>query len=807
MRKIVFTVSSLICTILCACGLVACHEKDPGPTPHKHAYSWTDNGDGTHDGHCAVGGCDKPFIDDEPHSFDANNKCEKCKAEKIVEKHSHEWSPSWNTSSTHHWHECSASGCPVAENSQKNGYAEHTAGAAATETTPQICTVCKYVLIEALGHTHTMTPVPAKDASCTEDGNVAYYTCVCGKYFSDVNGETEIELADTVIGKRGHDMRPHAAQAATCTEKGWNAYEACSRCDHTTYSEIAALGHKEDANTTVCSVCGITVGTKGLNYAYDPACEGYSVSGIGTATGNKIIIASKYNGKPVTSIADGAFSGCGDLTSITIPNGVTSIGDGAFSGCNNLTSIEIPNSLTSIGNDIFDSCGNLQYTAYENGLYLGNTANQHLILVKASDRSVTSFAIHENTKFIYQDALIDCGNLTSLTIPNGVTSIGNDAFSGCSRLTSIELPDSIASIGNDVFLACGSLQYTSYENGLYLGNANNKYLVLIKVNDRSVTAFTIAQSTKFIYQNAFAYCEGLTSITIPNGITSIGDSAFVNCKNIADITFAQNSKLTRIGEKAFGNCSGFTYITIPDSVTSIEDSAFLACTRMMFIEFDRNSELTRIGNNAFMSCEKLTGIDIPNSVTSIGEDAFYNSGITSVKFGENSKLTSIGKGAFYACSSLTSITIPSGVTSIGDTTFRECSRLKSITFDENSKLTSIGVSAFYNCDFLSSIEIPSGVTSIGGYAFRNCRKMTSITFGENTRLTSIGNSAFDHCDSLTSIIIPIGVTIVEDYAFYGCGNLTIYCEAQSQPNGWGGLWNYSNRPVVWDCKNAEKTSA
>ena len=116
----------------------------------------------------------------------------------------------------------------------------------------------------------------------------------------------------------------------------------------------------------------------------------------------------------------------------------------------------------------------MQYTAYENGLYLGNADNKHLILVKASDRSATSFTIHENTKFIYQDALIDCGNLTSLNIPDSVTSIGNDAFSGCGRLTSIELPDSIASIGNDVFLACGSLQYTSYENGLYLGNANNK---------------------------------------------------------------------------------------------------------------------------------------------------------------------------------------------------------------------------------------------------------------------------------------------------------------------------------------------
>ena len=338
-------------------------------------------------------------------------------------------------------------------------------------------------------------------------------------------------------------------------------------------------------------------------------------------------------GNSVTSIGSGAFSGCSELTSVAIPNSVTSIGMSAFNGCSGLTSITIPNSVTSIGAWAFEGCSNLQYNEYDNASYLGNEENQYLVLVKVNDTSITSFTIPETTKIIYYCAFEGCSGLTSITIPNSVTSIGYDAFRDCSGLTSITIPNSVTSIESGAFEGCSKLQYNEYDNANYLGNEENKYLVLIEAKDTSITSCEIPETTKFIYENAFCGCSKLTSITIPSSVKSIGSYAFAYC-------------------------SGLTSVTIGNSVTSIGDAAFSGCIR-------------------------LTSITIPNSVTSIGYDAFRDcSGLTSVTIGNS--VTSIEWYAFSDCSGLTSIEIPNSVTSIGRRAFRGCSGLTSVTFANTS---------------------------------------------------------------------------------------------------------------------------
>ena len=136
----------------------------------------------------------------------------------------HDFAKVWSSDADGHWHACSR--CDA-----KDGEAAHTPGAAATETTPQKCTECDYIITPALGHTHHMTPVAAKPATCTADGNKAYYTCSCGMWFEDAAGSTEITDHDSVvIGHLGHDFAP-----ATCTTP-----KTCSRCGAT---EGNALGH------------------------------------------------------------------------------------------------------------------------------------------------------------------------------------------------------------------------------------------------------------------------------------------------------------------------------------------------------------------------------------------------------------------------------------------------------------------------------------------------------------------------------------------------------------------------------------
>ena len=167
----------------------------------------------------------------------------------------------------------------------------------------------------------------------------------------------------------------------------------------------------------------------------------------------------------------------------------------------------------------------------------------------------------------------------------------------------------------------------------------------------------------------------------------------------------KNLPILGIASDAFRGCDSLTSIKIPDSVTSIGDEAFSWCTSLMSITI--GNSVTSIGDDAFSWCASLTSITIPNSVTSIGDDAFYDcDSLTSITIPDS--VTSIGDLAFSDCDSLTSITIPNSVTSIGDYAFRSCDSLTSITIPDS--VTSIGDYAFWNCSSLTSVtfENPNG---------------------------------------------------------------------------------------------------
>jgi len=265
-------------------------------------------------------------------------------------------------------------------------------------------------------------------------------------------------------------------------------------------------------------------------------------------------------------------------------------------------------------------------------------------------------------------------------------------------------------------------------------------LCLITITNFAQTTFTNTDNVKYEILDADSKTAQVIQYdTKPTGAITILDKVTINGEEYSVTTI----KAYNYGNGAFYECPSLTSVTIPNSVTSIGDWAFFNCTSLTTVTIP--NFVTSIGDNVFRMCTSLTSVTIPDSVTSIGELAFSSSGLTSVSIGDS--VTSIGSYAFAKCSGLTSVTIPNSVTSIGDNVFSECSGLTSVTIPNS--VTSIGSYAFVECSSLESIVMPEFVTSIGFGAFRWCTSLTSVTIPAS--VTSIGESAFGDCSSLSSV--------------------------------------------------------
>ena len=338
-----------------------------------------------------------------------------------------------------------------------------------------------------------------------------------------------------------------------------------------------------------------------------------------------------------------------------------------------------------------------------------------------------------------------------------------------------------------------------------------------------ITSVVINSGVTSIGKSSFSNLS-LTSITIPNSVTKIGDYAFMVCSSMTNITIPNS--VTSIGRYAFYGCTNLTNITIPDSVTTVGQNAFEDCyfTSDNFVnnskcQYNRGETIVdtdtdgfcikdnvlvkmrpnyaidvvsipngviKIGDYAFEDCESLVNVTIPDSVTKIGQSAFiYCYGLTSVTIPDS--VTIIAKQTFYLCTNLTNIIIPDSVINIGESAFQYCTSLANITIPNTVK--SIGDDAFYSCYFTSDsfvnnskcqhnrgetiIDTDTDGFCIKGNILVNMRP--SYAIGEVSipkNVTSIGESAFSRCTNLTSIIIPNNVTSIGSSAFMGCTSMT-----------------------------------
>ncbi len=344
--------------------------------------------------------------------------------------------------------------------------------------------------------------------------------------------------------------------------------------------------------------------------------------------------------------------------------------------------------------------------------------------------------------------------MVSIVIPETVTTIGNKAFKDV-HFKNITIPSSVTKIGGDAFdiVASG----VSLENVYYLGEIED----WLKIEFGNSKSNPLNNGSKLYINDAL-----VTDVVVPNTVNHILNYAFVNYSYLNSINISESVKT--IGISAFSGCSSLKTVTIPDSVTTIGGDAFRHCASLISVTI--GSSVSSIGSNAFMYCYSLIEV--------------INKSSLDITAGEQTN-GDIGDIGNYAKHIITD-ELYSAIVKMGDYIF----------YDDG---TDIYLVKYFGNDIEIILPDYEGGKEYGiwDYAF-SMKKITTIKMPDC--ITSIGSNSFYFCRDLTSIIIPSSVKSIGHNAFSSCDKLTIYCAAQSKPNGWDSNWNSSNRPVVWGYK-------
>ena len=349
----------------------------------------------------------------------------------------------------------------------------------------------------------------------------------------------------------------------------------------------------------------------------------------------------------------------------------------------------------------------------------------------------------------------------------------------------------------------------------------------------NITSVTIPNSITSFGVEAFYGCSGLTNVTIPGSVTNIERGPFTRCDNLSAITVeASNTAycslegvlfnkarttlvqaplartgsyivpngVTNIAFAAFYYCAGLTNITLPSTVVTVEDWAIASCTSLTSLTIPNGVQNFKTW--AVADCFRLGSVTLPGSVASVGDYAFRGcTNLTSATISNG--VASLGFQAFDGCNSLTGVAIPASVTNIGASAFADCSALTNITVaalnpnygSTNGVLFNKSLTTLLQCPGgrTESYTIPGGVTNIGTFAFSGCLRLASVTIPGS--VAGIQNYAFFYCPNLIGVYFTGNAPAPRDTMFSGSSQVIVYYLPGT--TGWGDP--YSKRPaVLWN---------
>ena len=325
------------------------------------------------------------------------------------------------------------------------------------------------------------------------------------------------------------------------------------------------------------------------NINYDNTITITGIDNANESANIELVIPTEIDGRKVTTIGTSAFSGCVNIKSVALNEGLIRIDYGAFSGTS-IAELDVPTTVTTIGQYAFENCLNLKKATFHEGL-----------------GKIDNYAF-ENCKLL----------TGKITIPSTTTQIGLDAFSG-TAITGLAIEEGTTGIqlGGRAFTNCTNLNELELNRVTVIG-----YMCF--QNDTAITEVILPQGLKEIESNAFSGDSNLGGgLTIPSTVTSIGDSAFLGT-SIESLSIGNGNAGITIGANAFEKCANLKCAYLSNRVKMINYDAFRYDPMLVWVRIaDGNYSLTICGGG-FYDNKHLKVISLPTKITSIGSSAFYN---------------------------------------------------------------------------------------------------------------------------------------------------------------------------------------